>query len=127
MNHILEFIIVVCVSNYEYMISPEVPSWYTPIYVAFASPSQLESHDEQRPAFGTVETIPAEETEEIIASVVDVPEAQRAALEVTSGINADVISDPGVVQDVNDAHTENRARIVSRLEGWLENIRRDVA
>jgi len=98
-----------------------------PAVEGFASPSQLESHDEQRPAFGTVETILAEETEEIIASVADVPEAQRAALEVTSGINADVISDPGVVQDVNDAHTENRARIVSRLEGWLENIRRDVA
>jgi hypothetical protein len=48
-------------------------------------------------------------------------------LKVTSNVIPDVILDTGVVQDLNDARTESRARIVSRLEGWLENIRRDVA
>jgi hypothetical protein len=98
-----------------------------PAVEGLAAPSQLESHDEQLPAFETVETIRAEASEEIIASVADVPEAQHAALEVTSDVIPDVISDTGLVQELNDAGTESRARIVSRLEGWLENIRRDVA
>jgi len=98
-----------------------------PAVEGFAWPSQLESYDEQLPAIETVETIRVEAFEEIIASVADVPKAQHAALEVTSNVIPDVILDTGVVQDLNDARTESRARIVSRLEGWLENIRRDVA
>jgi hypothetical protein len=98
-----------------------------PTVESFASPSQLERHDQLFPASSTVERISFEATDEIMASIAGAPEAQRVALEVTSSVIPDVISetDTGAEQDVDDARTENRVRIVSRLESWLENIRRD--
>lgn len=54
----------------------------------------------------------------------DEPAAARSD---DSSDELDVATDEVVVNDIQSARDQRRARIVSRLEGWLANIRRDVA
>lgn len=58
---------------------------------------------------------------------IDFSDDSSIASEGAIEVELDVAMDEGVVQDIHDARAERRARIIRRLEGWLANIRRDVA